>query len=357
MQALFARQYRQAWAALRESKSGAVAKWPVQKLIDLYQAEDTVFRLAAFVKVLEDGGTPAQAGKFARRSFLDYDINAPWIQAMRNSAFPFISFTYRAVPMLIEVIRERPWKLAKLALIMGGINAMGYMLGGGDEDKERKLLPEEKAGKVLGVLGPKLIRMPWNDEHGSPVFLDVRRWMPPGDFFDVGQTHAAIPSLPAAVPGGPLALLAELLLNKSQFTGKPITKETDTGGEMAGKVADHLYKAFAPNLPMLPGTYSSTAIFNAGSGKTDAFGREQSVGQALASSVGVKLGSYPADVAVRNLAAQHAGKVREIGENISALRREYERKGISREEFEKRMAEQIAKRVKLQRDLGEKIGQ
>jgi hypothetical protein len=162
--------------------------------------------------------------------------------------------------------------------------------------------------------------------------------------------------LPAAVPGGPLAVMAEVVMNRSQFTGKPITKETDTGTEKAAKVADHLFKAFAPNLPILPGTYSWTSITNAGGGKTDAFGREQSLGQAALSSVGVKVGSYPEDVLRRNLAAQHAGKVREIGENISALRREYERKGITREQFEKRLADQVAKRVALERELAEKVG-
>jgi hypothetical protein len=40
----------------------------------------------------------------------------------------------------------------------------------------------------------------------------------------------------------------------------------------------------APNLPFLPGTYSFQDITDAGKGKTDAFGREKSLPQALASS-------------------------------------------------------------------------
>jgi hypothetical protein len=46
----------------------------------------------------------------------------------------------------------------------------------------------------------------------------------------------------------------------------------------------------------LPNTYATTGVMDATKGKTDAFGREQSVAQAMASSFGVKLGSYPADV-------------------------------------------------------------
>jgi hypothetical protein len=187
------------------------------------------------------------------------------------------------------------------------------------------------------------------------VFLDVRRFFPLGDFFDVGQTHAAIPVLPSAVPGGPLALLAEVLFNKSQFTGKAITKDTDTAGEKAAKVGEHVYKALSPNLPILPGTYSFDAIANAATGRTDTFGREQSTGQAMLSSVGVKLAAYPPDVAIKNLQARHAGQIREIGENISQLRREFERKGITRERFETLVAEQIGKRQRLERELAEKV--
>lgn len=90
-------------------------------------------------------------------------------------------------------------------------------------------------------------------------------------------------------------------------------------------------------------------------GRTDTFGREQSVGQAALSSVGVKLAAYPPDVAIKNLQARHAGQIREIGENISQLRREFERKGITRERFETLVAEQIGKRQRLERELAEKV--
>jgi hypothetical protein len=141
-----------------------------------------------------DGKSDREAGKLARKSFLDYQINAPWIQLARQTAFPFISFVYRALPMLAETAARKPWKLLKLAIVLGAANMLGYALSGGDEDDERKLLPEEKAGRILGFLGPKLVRMPWNDAHDSPVFLDIRRFIPLGDIVDFGQTHSACPS-------------------------------------------------------------------------------------------------------------------------------------------------------------------
>lgn len=354
LQAALSGQVRYAVAAAAGSKAAQLGKRAAEAMIDLYQAEDTVFRMAAFLKAKAEGKSDIEAGKFARRSFLDYRINAPWIQMLRSTIFPFIAFTYRALPMFLETMARKPWKMLKLWGVLAGLNAIGYAMSGGDEDKERKLLPDEKRGGIWGTV-PKLIRMPWNDRDGNPVFLDIRRFVPVGDVFDLGQTHAVLPWSPVTVPGGPLAVVAELLFNKSQFTGREITKETDTALEAAGKILDHLYKAVAPNLPMLPGTYSFKSIYDSARGRTDVFGREQSTPAAVASAFGVKLGSYPADVAKRNIKLERDMQVREIGANINALKRERMRKGISREEFERKREEQAEKRRQIDDEARDRL--
>lgn len=343
-----------AWEAFKPSLPGRSLTTEARNLIGLYEAEDQVFRLAAWLKSKEEGASDIEAGKVARKSFLDYHINAPWIQAMRSTAFPFISFTYRSVPMLIEIAAKKPHKLMKLAMVAAAVNALGYMMSGGDEDDERKLLPEEKAGKIWGLV-PKLVRMPWNDKFGDSVFLDIRRYVPVGDIFDTGSTNAAMPLLPSMVPGGPLAILAELALNKTQFTGKPITLETDTPTEKAAKITDYLYKSLMPNVPVVPGTYSWTGITNASKGKTDSFGRELSTPQAVASAFGVKLGSYPKDVLMQNLKAKEQADLMEVQKNIRQLKREHQRNGIDDAEFEKKMADQFAKQVKIKEGFQKRI--
>lgn len=347
-------RFPSAWEAFKPTLPGRVIATEANSLIDLYEAEDQVFRLAAWLKAKEDGAGDLMAGKVARRSFLDYNINAPWVQAARNTALPFISFTYRAVPMLLETAARKPHKLMKLGLVAGALNALGYLLSGGDEDDERKLLPDEKAGSIFGMV-PKLIRMPWNDTNGSPVFLDIRRFVPVGDIFDMGATHAAIPMLPFVVPGGPLALVSELVSNKSQFTGKEIVLETDTAAEKATKVADHLYKAFAPNIIFLPGTHAWTGVVNAGSGKTDSFGREMSATQSVATAFGVKVGSYPADVLELNAQRAAQAKIMEIDRNITQLKREYQRNGIDDGDFEEKYNAQAAKKLAIIEELQNKM--
>lgn len=339
-------------------------------LIDLYQVEDEVFRLAQWLKAKEDGASDLEAGKLARQSFMDYSINAPWIQAMRATAFPFIAYTYRAAPMLLDIARRKPHKLVKLMTLAAGVNYLGVLLGGGGDDKERKLLPEEKAGGVWGLV-PKLIRMPWNDANGSPVYLDIRRFIPVGDVVDFGAGHSALPVPPALQPGGPLALLFELVLNESSFTGKAITKETDSAPEKIGKVFDHVMKWAMPNVPIpnplgsaveaVTGvrnagqTYGWTGISDAGKGRTDAFGREQSMAQAMASTVGIKVGSYPADVLRRQLYGKLAAQMIDIDKDIAQLKRQRQTNQITSEEFSDAVRRQQEKKQKLQRELAEKI--
>lgn len=343
----------QAWDAFAQSRPAKAVGREGKALIDLYQAEDDVFRLAAWLAAKEQGATDIDAGRRARKSFLDYDINAPWIEAMRRTGWPFIAFTYRAVPMLADIAGNKPHKILKLLALAGAVNALGVFLAGGGDDEERKLLPEEKAGGVWGIV-PKLIRMPWNDEHGSPVYLDIRRWVPVGDIVDTGQNHAALPVPPALMPGGPLMILGEVAFNRSSFTGKELAKETDTTAESMGKVIDHLYKAFAPNILGLPGTYATSGVVEAAAGRTDVFGREQSTAQAVASAFGVKVGSYPADVLAYNQESRTAARVRELQGEIRAVGRRLQTNRITEAEHDQEI-ERLQLKIQREQDRLDEI--
>lgn len=351
------RDYARAVAGLADTRMIRGAGFAVKKAMDLYQAEDTLFRMAAFLKATDEGMPDLEAGRQAREAFLDYNITAPWINAARTTFLPFIAFTYRAVPMLTRIAAEKPWKLFKYMAVAGGLNAAAYALlglGGDDERRERALLPDEKNGKLWGVV-PKLIRLPWNDDRGNPKFIDVRRWIPMGDIVDFGSNHAAVPVPPMLMPGGPLWMLAEVIANKSSFTGKQISLETDSFAERALKSLDYVYKGYMPNLLGVPNVYATTAVLNAGKGKTDAFGREQSVIDAVLSSVGLKIASYPGDVLLLNAKLAFDMRDRELVSQARKLTREAARNGITRDELdrglaqirEKRLAEAEKLRVKV----------
>lgn len=350
-------RWPQAWESAKLSRPVTAVVTEGKNMIDLYQREDDVFRLAAWLREKETGADDVAAGKVARRSFLDYRINAPWIQAMRATAWPFISYTYRATPMLLETMGKKPHKLIKLMMFAGGLSALGSMIAGEsaeDEERTRALLPDQLAGGVWGIV-PKMIRMPWNDEHGSPVFLDVRRWVPVSDVVDVAAPNTALPWFPPLVPGGPLVIFGEIVANRSMFTGRPITLETDTGAQKAAKVADHLYKALMPNLVILPNTHAWDGVVGSLRGRTDAFGREASTAQALARSVGVRLGSYPQDVLEQNLRARTRIAEVEIERNIRQLQRQLDTGRISHEQFERDLHVEQQKLERLRERMYERL--
>ena len=275
--------------------------WSKVKTIDngmlrAYQIEDEIFRMATYMRRRSQGESPRVAAQNARDQFLNYDIRAPWVVAARNSVLPFISYTYRAVPKLMESIAHRPWKVAKYVAIAYAVNALSYMLDEGDDDEEREraaLRDEEQGATWLG--NQRMLRMPWRDNNGLPVFLDVRRWVPAGDIFDTTQGSSAIPIPGPLHFGGPLQLAWELMLNKQAFTGEEITNDlTMTNPEKFTAVADYAWKAWTPAAFWMPNSWYWTKIGNALYGATDTAGHPYSVPQAVLSSIGIKV--KPVDV-------------------------------------------------------------
>ena len=264
-------------------------------MLDAYRVEDELFRMATYMRRRQLGDTAADAASFAREQFLDYDIRAPWVRLARNTVLPFISYTYRAAPLIARAVAHRPWKLAKYFAVAYALNALAYAMDDeSDEERERGSLRKDEQGwSWIGV--PHMVRMPFRDKDGMPTFLDVRRFIPAGDIFDMGKGSSAI-DIPAPIMlGGPLMLGAELFLNRQAFTGKDITNSlTDSWMDKSAKVGDWAFKAWMPNALWIPNSWSNTRMMNAWNGATEADGRSYSMPLALAASVGIKL--KPQDV-------------------------------------------------------------
>ena len=253
-----------------------------------YTAEDEVFRMAIFIRRLELGDTPIEAAALAREQMLNYDIRAPWVNTARTSVLPFISYTYRAVPVIAEALVRRPWKFAKYALLAEVANALSYAVSDGDEEWERASLRPETKGTVWLGGAPRMIRMPVNDRQGNPIFLDIRRWIPAGDVFDTA------PNNPLPIPtwlhfGGPIMIAAEFMLNKQAFTGTQIVDPNiDNLGDKAKKYGEWAWRSFMPSAPWIYDSWYWDKISRSVTGGRDALGRNYSLTTALLSSAGIK---------------------------------------------------------------------
>ncbi|UVC14695.1 strawberry notch-like NTP hydrolase domain-containing protein [Mesorhizobium onobrychidis] len=336
------------------------AKLVDRKMLDAYRIEDELFRMATYMRRRQLGDEPAVAADFARQQFLDYDIRAPWVNAARNTVLPFIAYSYRAVPLIARAMATRPWKLPKYFLIAYALNALAYGWDDDDEEeRERASLRDEEQGYAwIGV--PRMLRLPFRDGNGLPMFLDIRRWIPAGDVFDTNQGSGALP-IPAPIQlGGPMMMAAELALNKQGFTGDPITNDlTDDWWDKAGKVGDYAWKSWMPSAAWVPNSWYWTKIENSLKGATDAKGRDYDLPSALASSVGIKVKGQDVQEGLFWHGYDMKKVEQELRAQARALGRKRERNLISQGEFDRSMSSIMTKMDNLaekRADLGRVAG-
>lgn len=286
---------------------------------DLYRFEDSVFRLAIFRDRLSKGFSPSDAAIDARRSFIDYDINAPVINFLREYPTPFLAYTYRVVPLLAETAIVRPWKYAKWAALGYGLNRLGGYFSGGDEVKERALMSEQQSGKVFGVplLPHRNIKLPVPAEllgiSDKPYYLDITRYVPGGDVLDVNSYTAQIPGLPASVQPS-LGLLGDIIPPMFGYDVYKREKLKGLGQSLSSDLKIKLEKVtqnLIPNFPFAPSSYTTERIERARKGIASPFRTDESELGALIKGLGFKINQ--ADLNVLS-----ANKILELKKRIQA---------------------------------------
>ena len=133
---------------------------------ELYAAGDNVFRLASFMNVAgtlqaKNNGVLGdaqlkEAGLAARKMFLDYDIDSRAVKFARQTALPFVSWSYAIMPVLGRLAITKPWTMINM---MAALYAMGMM---GDDEEWRKTGPKAVRERSLWGMGPyKMVRIPF----------------------------------------------------------------------------------------------------------------------------------------------------------------------------------------------------
>ena len=315
---------------------------PLAKLTDWYRFEDHVFRLSVFQDRLAKGYTAAEAGLDARRAFIDYNINAPAINWMRQTATPFLAYTYRIVPLLAETAVVRPWKYLKYAAMGYGLNSMGEIVGGGDEKAERALMQEKQKGKFIFDFMPyREIKMPipkFGDQpFEGPKYMNFTRFVPGGDIFDVGGN--LFPYLPAPVQPN-FGLMGEVLSSMLGFDLYGQRKLRGLGindwEDVKVKGGD-LLQDLTPNIPFFPGSYSTQRIDSARKGKESPYRAKETELEALFRSVGFKLETKSIDKLKTLKAAELNRKIKPIRENIRDLNNDLYKGLIDKEQYKKKL--------------------
>ena len=335
----------------------AIGRYANKTHIDtLYGHEDNVFRLALFkdhlAKNVRKGAKPSddnykEAALFARKYMLDYEIDAPGVNILRESILPFLSYTYRVAPILAETAIKRPWKLAKWGLIMQGANAIGVDVSVDDYATERKRLKELNMGyDLLGetVLpgAHTMIKVPRTDKS---QYLDVSRWVPGGDVLDLRTSGMDIPYVPAPLQpsGAAIGGIYKAMTGFDTYTGKKVPGiESGVFEDSSSARLSILGKEFVPMYHQV----SKIKNAMASDGKRHPTKDDVSVGEAFLNAVGFKLKNYDETKYKTRVGYKYKNRMSSLAAKGRKILADYQGGRVSKEKY-KRQIERITKELKI----------
>ena len=323
--------------------------------------------------------------------FIDYDIQAPGINILRATATPFLAYSYRVVPLLAEATLTRPQKLMKWVGIGYGLDMLGsnvsYDLETGDfktskavkegdvwdmmfnpgTEAEKLLMKEQDRGNLFGFPGfpSRMLKVPITID-GTPQYLDVTRWTPGGDVFDVRQGNGRMPFLPSPLQPsfGAIGSLGTALSGWDPFRAKPIPGYGLDAWADTKIVTQRLLLDFMPNIVLLGyngvGSYSYLKVRQAlaRQGKEGLFKEREAVEanvfqddltvlQAIGHTFGIKLIPVEYEKLEVRKRAEMAGDIEKILDKVRDDAKKFQKGIYTEEQYEKLRLEAIEERDKI----------
>ena len=316
-------------------------------LNNFYRVEDHIFRLNAFIDRLQKGYTADEAAMFARKHFIDYDIDAPFINSMRRTVTPFLAFSYRAVPLLAETAVVRPWKYVKYATIGYLLNKAGEKYGGNDAERERALIDADtyKGGNLLGLpfMPYKNIKLPFTTKDGQSKYMFIERYFPGGDVLELGS--GVIPALPAPLQPslGLAGSVLQAFIGYDFFTKEKVKGLGVSSMDDINTMFKYLSKQLLPNFPFVPGSYATERINKATFQRPSAYREVESELTAILNSVGFKVNN----VSVKKLRRSEQIKLQEklniIKAEIKELAKQLREGSITKQEYDGKRQDKVEK--------------
>ena len=322
------------------------------KLEEWYRLEDHVFRLNAFMHRIRLGDTYEQAGLFAKQKFIDYDIAAPAINKLRHTLTPFISFTYRMVPILAETAIMRPTKYAKYAALGYALTNMESYIGGEEAKVERALLPDYLAGNIMDLpfMPKKTIRIPVKDKNGRPKFVNISRLFPGGDILHFeGKNIAPFLPEPLQPSFGIVGDAVSSMIGYDLFRREPDIRRGDGGPiEETMEALDMFGRKLVPNFPFVPGSFSTKKLERALSEEKSPYRVPQTELEALMNSFGIKVDNKSIATLALSQRKEMEKKVRKKKYEVSGLKKKVIGGSLDKEDYIKKVGKIMEEIQKLQ---------
>lgn len=218
---------------------------------DLYQKAESLTKLAKMIHDVEQTGRSIDEAYLESQKWLfDYSEVPSSIRYLRNvpGGAPFITYFYKALPVLLETAATKPWRLAPyvaLPHIMAAVFAFMNDVDKEDVEKLKESLPEFLRTKENAMM------LPMRDAAGRWQFFDFGYLLPwsmfqeagtqvaKGDFGDATRT--------AGLLGGPVAdMLVAIKTGIDPFTKRPIYDKRDPPQDQMRDIMSYLARATLP---------------------------------------------------------------------------------------------------------------
>lgn len=270
----------------------------------LYELEEQWFKMAKFIHNVERKkmGVTA-AAKDAEKWLFNYRKVTKFQEKYRTKWYgaPFATFTFKAMPRVMEAAVKYPWRFALPTAIIYALEQAAMTKIGdtkAEYEAKKELRPEYmRKGKFLGVI-PNWARVALIDDYGREHYLNLTYILPWGDIAEGGE-FMGIPGSLRPISQPFVSELAQQIANYDFFFKSEIAPEKELVGkakwdkiakeaELRGK---HALRTFAPT-PAIDVVKGVAAL----KGKPDYRGRLRAPKVvALDVFAGIKL--YPVDYA------------------------------------------------------------
>jgi hypothetical protein len=231
---------------------------------DVYQFAEGAMKLAKMMYEVEKNGLSREDAYLEAQKWLfDYSEVPRTVRYLRNApvGVPFATYSYKALPIIIEVAATKPWRLAPYVAGPWAMAALFASLYGVDDDVEklRQALPEWMRKKQNAVV------LPGKDEAGRWRFFDFGYLLPWSSWQEaageLAEGHPVKAAREMGAPGPIGDLIAATLTNVDPFTQRPIADKRDPPERQALDVASYVWRvALPPWLPALPGMKDQSFI-------------------------------------------------------------------------------------------------
>ena len=227
--------------------------WTRDKTGDWYGGIDTFGKIMMVKHAMEKGMDEASAVANAEKWLFDYSLVKPSVRYLRNAAMgaPFVTFTSKVAPLLMETIATKPWRFAPYY-------ALGWAMT--EMFKDNNDLDDEQLEGLKTALVPYLrekaaagnvVPLPWLDDNGKVQFFDLSYLFPWGMFSEMavelyeGNPTDAMKTM--GMMGGPMvSIAAAITTGTDAFTRRKIANELDTPSQQAADWMWYYYNLAVP---------------------------------------------------------------------------------------------------------------